>query len=353
MISHSVADRPLPAIDTPALLEPIREMLAQLRLTEAEASASQLIEQDRTCIAAYTLLGKALYAQGRRFEAERFLTRAYCMDRAEREAGLELLAVLRDIGRDDLGSMAAAEMIERYPLDEDVSAFHAYFQAELKAKAEPGFWMQFFEEGDTVFDVGANVGEMTEQFLQEGAGKVVAFDPQPSSIRALQARFDGRREVAIVPTGLSAHPGKLMFHISNSGTGLSTFSNAWRGGRYAAANWDERIEVEVTTLDEMIVRFGRPAFCKIDVEGYELQVLEGLTQPLPCLSIEFAQEFLLNTARCLQRLERIGFDRFNAVIGEGRRLLCGEWVAPDRLLRLLQRSPDALLRGDIYARSTV
>ena len=42
--------------------------------------------------------------------------------------------------------------------------------------------------------------------------------------------------------------------------------------------WDRAVEVEVTTLDDLIAVHGAPAFCKIDVEGFEVDVLAGLTQ---------------------------------------------------------------------------
>jgi hypothetical protein len=43
----------------------------------------------------------------------------------------------------------------------------------------------------------------------------------------------------------------------------------------------------VTTLDALVAEHGEPAFCKIDVEGFELDVLRGLSRPVRALSFEY------------------------------------------------------------------
>src|SRR5947199_309021 len=66
------------------------------------------------------------------------------------------------------------------------------------------------------------------------------------------------------------------------------------------------IEVEVTTLDTLIAAHGEPRFCKIDVEGFELEVLGGLTRRLPYLSLEFNRGQGEQLDACLDYLERFG-----------------------------------------------
>jgi Methyltransferase FkbM domain len=59
------------------------------------------------------------------------------------------------------------------------------------------------------------------------------------------------------------------------------------------ADWHQKtddlgtITVPVTTLDKAIEQYGVPAFCKIDVEGFEAEVLKGLSHPISTLILEY------------------------------------------------------------------
>ena len=105
----------------------------------------------------------------------------------------------------------------------------------------------------------------------------------------------------------------------------------------------------VTTLDELIQAHGVPRYCKIDVEGFELPVLRGLTRPVPLLSFEFAREFLDRAKTCVAYLREIGFDKFDFGLGENPQFVSGGWLGGDALFDRLGRIADPDLWGDIYA----
>ena len=76
----------------------------------------------------------------------------------------------------------------------------------------------------------------------------------------------------------------------------------------------------MTTLDALIARHGAPAFAKIDVEGFEAEVLPGLTQAVPALSFEFTTIQRDVALACLERCQALGYVRYNAALGESQEL---------------------------------
>ena len=87
--------------------------------------------------------------------------------------------------------------------------------------------------------------------------------------------------------------GTARLAVSEATPTVSTLAGGWRekirteNPTFEAVRWEATVEVPVTTLDVLIQRYGVPAFCKIDVEGFEAEVLAGLSQPVPALSVEF------------------------------------------------------------------
>ncbi len=106
----------------------------------------------------------------------------------------------------------------------------------------------------------------------------------------------------------------------------------------------------MTTLDQLIAEYGSPSFCKIDVEGFERQVLEGLSSPVSCISFEFTREFLDDARVCVSLLENLGSIEVNASFGETMQL-AGSWVDPERIFSTIEAQPEDCDWGDIYVRS--
>jgi hypothetical protein len=93
-----------------------------------------------------------------------------------------------------------------------------------------------------------------------------------------------------------------------------------------------------------------PDFCKLDVEGYESRVLEGVSRPLPMVSFEFAPEYLRNALDCIDRLQGLGQVRFNFSVGETMELAQPDWITAPEMVRTLEALPDPMIFGDVYAR---
>src|SRR5258705_10349748 len=108
---------------------------------------------------------------------------------------------------------------------------------------------------------------------------------------------------------------------------------------FARVRWDRSVEVEVLTLDNLIAAYGEPAFCKIDVEGFEVDVLRGLTRPLRALSFEYlppAHDAALTAVDLVERLgQAAGGYLYNYSPVETMRLVSERWLSPEAFELLL------------------
>lgn len=217
------------------------------------------------------------------------------------------------------------------------------------------FYAQFIQPGDVVFDVGANMGNRTKPFLALGA-KVIAFEPQQKCADFLAEQLRGRSDFVLVRKALGSQPGHAQMLISDAHT-LSTLSRDWvdatrSSGRFAQHDWQQTQEVEITTLDAAIAEYGKPSFIKIDVEGFEYEVLSGLSQPVAALSIEYASEFLPRTLQCIDHMEQLASKVvFQFAHGEDMVFAFDRWVDRDTLVDLLHQV-DTKAFGDVYIRCT-
>ncbi len=201
-----------------------------------------------------------------------------------------------------------------------------------------------------VFDVGAHNGNKSAHYLHLGASRVVCIEPQVSCMQTLREKFKGYPRVFFELCALSDHIGVIPFYEC-SATTISTADLDWQKGRFSDFSWADPIDAPATTLDALIRKYGVPGFCKIDVEGYELQVLRGMTTPIPYLSFEFTTEFLqIKTKACLEYLSSLGYTLFNVVFGESEEFTFDNWMDWPVLLEEIQKNPDPLYWGDIYAR---
>ncbi len=218
-------------------------------------------------------------------------------------------------------------------------------------------YREFLRPGDLAFDVGAHVGNRTRCFLGLGA-RVVAIEPQPAFAAWLRWQFRSEPGVTVVEAALGAAPGRATLLISRRTPTVSTLSAGWtervrRAESFAGVTWQDRREVALTTLDDLILRHGRPRFCKLDVEGSEALALRGLSAPIGALSLEYVPAAIGVALEAVERLAGLGCYRFNVTRGERMRWLWPEWrTAPETLAWLADREPGER-SGDVWARQEV
>jgi FkbM family methyltransferase len=216
------------------------------------------------------------------------------------------------------------------------------------------FYAQFIQPGDLCFDIGAHVGSRLRAWKPLGA-RMVAVEPQPECMRLLRRWRCSDPRIILLEQAVGARPGVAELFISPRTPTVTSLSPNWiamvqnqRG--FEQVRWEYAVPVPVTTLDRLIAAYGLPAFCKIDVEGYELEVLKGLTQPIPALSFEYLPACLDTARACVAHLMGLGRYEFNASPGESHRLRSSVWLDADALLAWLDTLTEASGSGDIYAR---
>jgi FkbM family methyltransferase len=217
------------------------------------------------------------------------------------------------------------------------------------------FYRQFLSPGDLAFDVGAHVGSRVRAWRKLGA-RVVAVEPQPDFVRVLRLLFGRDAGVVVVPDALGAEPGTAQLGVSTATPTVSSMAGAWRAevahdASFARVRWDRTVDVTVTTLDALVAEHGEPAFCKVDVEGFELDVLAGLSKPVRALSFEYLPPAHDAALAVLARVEELGDYRYNYSPVETLTWASPEWLDADGLRALLDRYRPLGRSGDVYARA--
>ena len=118
---------------------------------------------------------------------------------------------------------------------------------------------------------------------------------------------------------------------------------------FARVRWDAAEPVEITTLDALVATHGLPRFVKIDVEGFEPDVLAGLTAAPPWVAFEVLPAAPDAALACVARLASLGPYAFSLVPGETA-AFANDWQPAPAFTTTLAAFARGARSGDVYAR---
>jgi FkbM family methyltransferase len=199
----------------------------------------------------------------------------------------------------------------------DRSAFFLNRWYELETQL---FMKDIIQPGDTVVDIGANRGMFTlyASHLAGANGKVISFEPNPTSRKLLERELDANKifNVEVLPYGASNTSVELTLDVPLLNSGEATF-----GKKIRTENSFYQVKAQVAPADSMLVG-EKPALIKIDVEGFECRVIEGLTDTLttfhPVVFTEIVEEHLIacgsKTTDLFQQMTALGYKGFRLLL---------------------------------------
>jgi FkbM family methyltransferase len=234
-----------------------------------------------------------------------------------------------------------------------VRSLRIYYGDRQHRPAMERLYRRFVRRGDLVFDIGAHVGDRIGAFRRLGA-RVVAVEPQPALVKTLRLLYGRDPDVAIEAVALGSRSGTIELKLNLDNPTVSTVSADFVAAAAHAPGWETQswtkcLPVPLSTVDALIVRHGVPAFIKIDVEGFEAEVLAGLTQSVAALSFEFTTIQRDVALAAIARCGALGFQHFDAVLGETQSFVHGRSQSADQIRYWLMDLPDHANSGDIYA----
>ena len=160
------------------------------------------------------------------------------------------------------------------------------------------------------FDIGANIGLWTNANLNN-YDKIISVEASPYTYEKLK-RNCKNLDVNLLNYAICDNNGDdIKFYQADSDV-LSTINKEWltnSKSRFFNHNYKEII-CKTETIDNLIIKYGKPNLIKVDVEGGEYECIKSLTQKVDCLCFEWASETNDITFKCLEYLLTLEFTKF-------------------------------------------
>lgn len=168
--------------------------------------------------------------------------------------------------------------------------YYGYCEANLT-----NFFLRYVAPGMVCIDVGAHVGFYTMLFAQlvGREGRVLAFEPTPWTHALLRENASELPGVSLFQKAVSSTSKEIT--LADYGPGYGAYNSAHAAGAADLTKESREVQAGAVVLDEQVEALGlRPDIIKIDAEGFEYEVLQGMATIVstggsrPIISIEVA-----------------------------------------------------------------
>jgi FkbM family methyltransferase len=210
----------------------------------------------------------------------------------------------------------------------------------------PGMWKDLESvrtEKSIYVEIGANIGSCVMEMLLSTDANIVAFEPHPrnvftirSSIAALDKSYQDR--VVIVPVGLGAEGATNTIFAAAGNMGNSVVGMVIKDGRNQQFKEEDQFSIRVERLDSIISTYPDIALIKMDVQGFECHVMDGISQDLANRMNKVKFEVSLNHLRkqgcrdLFAKFRNLGFD---LSVENGKKIPDGEHTQLKRMTEMV------------------
>lgn len=168
-----------------------------------------------------------------------------------------------------------------------------------------------------ILDIGANKGSFTDAYLSKFANiNLILIEANPFLCDFLKNKYKNFNNVTVLNNLVSSESEKLIDFYLNDNHVISTASIDWiTKSRFARGNiWYQPIKIKSISLDKLIEIYKSFDLIKIDVEGYELEVIKGLSKKHGELCFEWAEEEKDKINLTCKYLQNLGYEEFGYVL---------------------------------------
>lgn len=199
----------------------------------------------------------------------------------------------------------------------------------------PELWKANAQNKKSVYiDIGANIGSCVMEMLLETDAKIIAFEPHPMNLFNLKKTISDlgpsfQNRVSLFPIGLGSEEGTFTIYSGHDNLGNSVIGTKIPDYENAKFSEEFQFEISVDRLDSLIRNDIDVRLVKMDAQGYECHVLEGMgkgiASNIDTIKFEWAAKWLqgLKCTDLMKRFREYGFvifQDYNAVLGFHNRL---------------------------------
>jgi FkbM family methyltransferase len=179
--------------------------------------------------------------------------------------------------------------------------------------------MKFRMDESLIFDVGAHKGEDAEFYLRKGF-RVIAIEAMPEFCESISVRLSEHVRsgaLTVLNLAISNVPGDVRFYADEMNTVWGTTNRSWvERNKSLGAGKGRTFTIRSAKLAEIMKEHGIPRYCKIDIEGNDLEALsslESIAEPPPLISIESDKTSWANLMKEFETFERLGYRKYKVV----------------------------------------